>query len=48
MASSSSSTAAHPKILEEIVEAAKKAFDPTNDASTRESGLRAFDKLIER
>ncbi|KAM0076782.1 hypothetical protein ACKRZS_010936 [Fusarium odoratissimum] len=48
MASSSSSAAAHPKILEEIVEAGKKAFDPNNDASTRASGLEAYDKLIER
>ncbi|EMT73136.1 hypothetical protein FOC4_g10004500 [Fusarium odoratissimum] len=48
MASSSSSAAAHPKILEEIVEAGKKAFDPNNDASTQASGLEAYDKLIER
>ncbi|KAH7237481.1 uncharacterized protein BKA55DRAFT_693970 [Fusarium redolens] len=48
MASSSTSAAAHPKILEEIVEAGKKAFDPNNDASTRASGLGAYNKLIER
>ncbi|KAF5660240.1 hypothetical protein FDENT_13785 [Fusarium denticulatum] len=48
MASSSSSSSAHPKILEEIVEAGKKAFDPKNDAGTRASGLQAYDKLIER
>jgi hypothetical protein len=46
--SSSSSAAAHPKILEEIVEAGKKAFDPKNDAGTRASGLQAYDRLIER
>ncbi|KAF5642702.1 RNA polymerase II assembly factor RTP1 [Fusarium sp. NRRL 52700] len=48
MASSSASAAAHPKILEEIVETGKKAFDPKNDASTRASGVQAFAKLIER
>ncbi|KAF9774036.1 hypothetical protein IL306_008035 [Fusarium sp. DS 682] len=48
MASSSSSAAAQPKILEEIVEAGKKAFDPNNDANTRTSGLEEYNKLIER
>ncbi|KAF4955169.1 hypothetical protein FGADI_4751 [Fusarium gaditjirri] len=48
MANSSSSAAAHPKILEEIVEAGKKAFDPNNDVNSRAPGLEAYDKLIER
>ncbi|KAF4455841.1 hypothetical protein F53441_1922 [Fusarium austroafricanum] len=48
MASSSSSVSAQPKIIEEIVEAGKIAFDPDNDASTRASGLEEYNKLIER
>jgi hypothetical protein len=49
MASSSSSTpstGAQPKIIEDIVEAGKKAFDPT--ATEREKGVEEYDKLIER
>ncbi|KAM0235500.1 hypothetical protein ACHAPO_005788 [Fusarium lateritium] len=48
MASSSSSTpsaGAQPKIIEDIVEAGKKAFDPA--ATEREKGVVGYDKLIE-
>ncbi|RGP66662.1 hypothetical protein FSPOR_6537 [Fusarium sporotrichioides] len=48
MASSSSSVpsaGAQPKIIEDIVEAGKKAFDPT--ATQREKGVEEYNKLIE-
>ncbi|KAF4342555.1 RNA polymerase II assembly factor RTP1 [Fusarium beomiforme] len=48
MASPSSSSAGQPKILEEIVEAGKKAFDPNNDANTRALGLDEYNKVIEK
>ncbi|KAF4954624.1 hypothetical protein FSARC_12064 [Fusarium sarcochroum] len=47
MASSSSSAAAQPKILEVIVEAGKKAFDPSIDAAARQSGVEDYNRLIE-
>ncbi|KAF5673025.1 hypothetical protein FHETE_3510 [Fusarium heterosporum] len=47
MASSSSSMSAQPKIIEDIVEAGKKAFDPSIDATTREVGLQQYNKFIE-
>jgi hypothetical protein len=49
MASSSSSTPSagtQPKIIEDIVEAGKKAFDPA--ATQREHGVEEYNKLIER
>lgn len=49
MASSSSSTppaGAQPKIIEDIVDAGKKAFDPA--AIQREEGVKEYNKLIER
>jgi hypothetical protein len=48
MASSSSSAGGQPKIIEVIVEAGKKAFDPNTDAATRASGVEEYNKLIER
>lgn len=48
MASSSSSASGQPKIIEVIVEAGKKAFDPNIDAATRASGVEEYNKLIER
>ncbi|KAL6363757.1 hypothetical protein LRP88_03179 [Fusarium phalaenopsidis] len=47
MASSSSSAGGQPKIIEVIVEAGKKAFDPNIDAATRASGVEEYNKLIE-
>jgi len=49
MASSSSSTpssGAQPKIIEEIVEAGKKAFDPA--LTEQERDIEKYDKLIQR
>lgn len=49
MASSSSSTpssGAQPKIIEEIVEAGKKAFDPALNEQERD--IEKYDKLIQR
>lgn len=48
MASSSSSANEQPKIIEVIVEAGKKAFDPNIDAATRATGVEEYNKLIER
>ncbi|KIL89807.1 hypothetical protein FAVG1_06542 [Fusarium avenaceum] len=47
MASSSSSAGAQPKIIEDIVEAGKKAYDPSIDAASREVGLQQYNKFIE-
>ncbi|EEU42524.1 uncharacterized protein NECHADRAFT_39804 [Fusarium vanettenii 77-13-4] len=47
MASSSSSANEQPKIIEVIVEAGKKAFDPNIDAVTRATGVEEYNKLIE-
>ncbi|KAF5019206.1 hypothetical protein F66182_8795 [Fusarium sp. NRRL 66182] len=48
MMASSSSTASQPKIIEVIVEAGKKAFDPSIDATIRKSGVEEYNKLIDR
>jgi hypothetical protein len=48
MASSSSSAGAQPKIIEDIVETGKKAYDPSIDAASREIGLQQYNKFIER
>ncbi|KAF4980579.1 hypothetical protein FZEAL_3442 [Fusarium zealandicum] len=47
MSSSSSSQASQPKIIESIVEAGKKAFDPNIDAAAQASGVEAYNKLID-
>ncbi|POR31716.1 RNA polymerase II assembly factor RTP1, partial [Tolypocladium paradoxum] len=48
MADSSSSKTPQPKIAEAIVEAAKKAFDPSLDSSSREARLTEYNDLIAR
>ena len=48
MASSSSSQNTQPKIIELIVEAGKKAFDPSLDTSSRVAGLSAYNELIDK
>ncbi|KPM34131.1 hypothetical protein AK830_g12442 [Neonectria ditissima] len=47
MASSSSSQASGPKVIETIVEAGKKAFEPNGDANARASGVEEYNQLIE-
>ncbi|KAK7431603.1 hypothetical protein QQZ08_001821 [Neonectria magnoliae] len=47
MASSSSSQASGPKVIESIVEAGKKAFEPNGDANARASGVEEYNQLIE-
>ncbi|KKP03882.1 hypothetical protein THAR02_04031 [Trichoderma harzianum] len=37
-----------PKITQDIVDAAKKAFDPSAAAESRQDGLREYNELIER
>lgn len=37
-----------PKVVQELVEAAKKAFDPSHDEASREAGLTAYNELVER
>ncbi|KND94080.1 RNA polymerase II assembly factor RTP1 [Tolypocladium ophioglossoides CBS 100239] len=48
MADSMSSKTSQPKIIEAIVEAAKKAFDPSPDSSGREARLTKYNDLIAR
>lgn len=36
------------KVLETIVEAGKKAFDPSAETASREIGLREYNDLTER
>lgn len=48
MASSSSSQNSAPKVIETIVEAGKKAFEPNLDAAARDSGLEEYNRVIER
>ncbi|KAH7159678.1 hypothetical protein B0J13DRAFT_110580 [Dactylonectria estremocensis] len=47
MASSSSSQNSTTKIIETIVEAGKKAFDPNVDAAARASGVDEYNRVIE-
>lgn len=48
MASSSSTHGTAPKILESIVQAGKKAFDPSIDELSRATGAQEYNQLIER
>jgi hypothetical protein len=48
MAEKGASAQSGSKALEAIVEAAKKAFDPSTPQSSRESGLQDYNGLIER
>lgn len=48
MASSSTSQNSAPKVIETIVEAGKKAFEPNLDAAARTSGLEEYNRVIER
>ncbi|KAH6896792.1 hypothetical protein B0T10DRAFT_396385 [Thelonectria olida] len=47
MASSSSFKGPAPKLIESIVEAGKKAFDPSIDETTRRVGAEEYNQLIE-
>ncbi|KAH6984620.1 hypothetical protein BKA56DRAFT_318010 [Ilyonectria sp. MPI-CAGE-AT-0026] len=47
MASSSTSQNSAPKVIETIVEAGKKAFEPNLDAAARASGLEEYNRVIE-
>ncbi|KAF7539010.1 hypothetical protein G7Z17_g12510 [Cylindrodendrum hubeiense] len=47
MASSSPSPNSTPKVIETIVEAGKKAFDPNVDAAARTSGVEEYNRVIE-
>ncbi|CAM1509064.1 Fc.00g028030.m01.CDS01 [Cosmosporella sp. VM-42] len=46
MASSSSSNNSRTKIVEVLVEAGKKAFDPNTDVTSRKAGVKAYEELI--
>jgi hypothetical protein len=46
MAESSNTQSTRPRIAEEIVEAARKAFDPSLDIESRGPSLKAYDELI--
>ncbi|KAL7941642.1 hypothetical protein V8C42DRAFT_360647 [Trichoderma barbatum] len=48
MADSTNAQQSQPKITQEIVDAAKKAFEPSAAAESRRDGLQEFDELIER
>ena len=48
MADTSSSQESQNRVLKEIVEAGKKAFDPSLDSSSREAGLLEYTEIIER
>ena len=48
MTDNSSSQEAQARVLKEIVEAGKKAFDPSLGISDREDGLREYNEIIER
>ncbi|KID88890.1 hypothetical protein MGU_04233 [Metarhizium guizhouense ARSEF 977] len=46
MAESSDSFLSQPRIAKELVEAAKKAFDPLSDAEMRQSNLKIYNEII--
>lgn len=48
MADSAKSQQSQPKITQDIVDAAKKAFDPSASQESRRDGLREYNELIER
>ncbi|KAL7798209.1 hypothetical protein V8C37DRAFT_369098 [Trichoderma ceciliae] len=48
MADSANTQQSQPKITQEIVDAAKKAFDPSAAAESREQGLQEYNKLVDR
>lgn len=48
MADSKDTQQSQPKITQDIVDAAKKAFDPSAAAESRQDGLREYNELIER
>ncbi|KAH6606725.1 hypothetical protein Trco_005878 [Trichoderma cornu-damae] len=48
MADSVNAQQAQPKITQEIVDAAKKAFNPSAAADGREQGLREYNELVDR
>jgi hypothetical protein len=48
MADSANAQQSQPKITQEIVDAAKKAFDPSADTSSREQGLQEYNELVDR
>ncbi|KAL7911136.1 hypothetical protein GGI35DRAFT_337732 [Trichoderma velutinum] len=48
MADSANTQESQPKITQDIVNAAKKAFDPSAAAESRQDGLREYNELVER
>ena len=48
MAEPPNTQSARPRIAEELVEAAKKAFDPSFTLQSRESNLKAYQELVTR
>lgn len=49
MAESSASGPSRPKILEQLVEAGKAAFDPSiTEGTAKEAGLKRYDDLVQR
>ena len=46
MAESSDSFLSQPRIAKELVDAAKKAFDPLSDAERRQSNLKIYNEII--
>ncbi|KAL6885142.1 hypothetical protein HDV57DRAFT_492161 [Trichoderma longibrachiatum] len=48
MAESTKSQRTQPKITQDIVDAAKRAFDPSTSPESRRDGLREYNELIER
>jgi hypothetical protein len=49
MAGASASGASQPKILEQLVEAGKGAFDPSvTDQAAKNASLRRYEELIQR
>ncbi|UKZ77284.1 hypothetical protein TrVFT333_005004 [Trichoderma virens FT-333] len=48
MADSANTQQSQPKITQDIVDAAKKAFDPSAAAESRQDGLQEYNELVER
>ncbi|PTB66416.1 hypothetical protein BBK36DRAFT_1201057 [Trichoderma citrinoviride] len=48
MADSAKSQKSQPKVTQDIVDAAKRAFDPSASPESRQDGLREYNELIER
>mgnify|MGYP005987571603 CR=1 FL=1 len=48
MAEPSDTTPKKPNVVEEIVNAGTKAFNPSNDGATRDAGRHEYDQVIQR